>query len=152
MAGNWVAALRNRLVSSGGKGACRLLTGAASTEVAAVPPYPGVVADTGVDEVRSGHGQRGGCERLSCLGCSAGDRYLGWRGEASETGEGPEREATVSSSHLGLPRLGFSSSVLSTLLKLSPAVLGSMRGAAGSLLTRFEVLGGGSAPRNLDQV
>ncbi|KAH0504019.1 UDP-glucose:glycoprotein glucosyltransferase 1 [Microtus ochrogaster] len=102
VAGNWVAALRNRLVSSGGKGACRLLTGAASTEVAAVPPYPGVVADTGVDEVRSGHGQRGGCERLGCLGCSAGDRYLGWRGEASETGEGPEREATVSSSHLEL--------------------------------------------------
>lgn len=120
MAGNWVAALRNRLVSSGGKGACRLLTGAASTEVAAVPPYPGVVADTGVDEVRSGHGQRGGCERLGCLGCSAGDRYLGWRGEASETGEGPEREATVSSSHLGLPRIGFSSSVLSASASSCP--------------------------------
>lgn len=115
VAGNWVTALRNRLVSRGGKGACRFLTGAASTAVVAVPPCPGVVASTGVDEARPGHGQPGGCERRGCLGCALGDRYLWWRGEASETGEGPEREATVSRSHLGLPRLcrrGFSSSVL----------------------------------------
>lgn len=140
-------------MSSGGKGACRLLTGAASTEVAAVPPYPGLVADTGVDEVLSGHGQRGGCERLSCLGCSAGDRYLGWRGEASEIGEGPEREATVSSSHLDLPRLGFSSSVLYAPQVVPSGLRFNARGGGLSpaVLTRFEVLGGESAPRNLDQ-
>lgn len=88
---------------SGGKGACRLLTGAASPAIAAAPPCPGVVADTGVDEARPGHVQPGGCEHCGCRGCAAGDRYLGWRGEASGTGEGPAREATVSPSHLGLP-------------------------------------------------
>lgn len=67
-------AYRNRLVRSGGKGACRLLTGAASPAIAAAPPCPGVVADTGVDEARPGHVQPGGCKHCGCRGCAAGDR------------------------------------------------------------------------------